>query len=33
MALVVIIAVGASAGTVQAFNARERADAARIWTP
>lgn len=33
MALVVILAVGASAGTVQAFNDREHADAARIWTP
>jgi len=33
MALAVILAIGASAGTVQAFNDRDRADAARIWTP
>lgn len=33
MALVVILAVGASAGTVQAFNDRDRADVARTWTP
>lgn len=33
MALVVIAAVGASAGMVQAFSDRDRADAARIWTP
>jgi hypothetical protein len=33
MAMVVILAMGASAGTVQAFNDRDRADAARIWTP
>lgn len=33
MALVVIAAVGASAGTVQAFNARNHADAPRTWTP
>lgn len=33
MALAVIVAVGASAGTVQAFQDRDRAEAARIWTP
>ena len=33
MALAVILAIGVSAGTVQAFNDRDRADAARIWTP
>ncbi len=33
MAMGVIAAIGASAGTVQAFNARDRADAARTWTP
>jgi len=33
MAMVVILAMGLSAGTVQAFNDRDRADAARIWTP
>ncbi|MBO9546216.1 hypothetical protein [Caulobacter sp.] len=33
MALVVIAAVGASAGMVQAFNDRDRASAAAMWTP
>lgn len=33
MALAVIVAIGASAGTVQAFNDRDHANAARIWTP
>lgn len=33
MAVVVILAIGASAGTVQAFQDRSRADAALIWTP
>jgi len=33
MALAVILAVGASAGMVQAFNDRQHADAARMWTP
>lgn len=33
MALAVIAAVGASAGTVQAFHDHQRADAARMWTP
>ncbi len=33
MALVVIAAVGASAGMVQAFNDRDRAAAANMWTP
>ncbi|MGH1557703.1 hypothetical protein ACRAWD_07355 [Caulobacter segnis] len=32
MALAVIVAVGASAGTVQAFNSRQHADAASMWT-
>ena len=33
MALVVIAAVGASAGMVQAFNDRERTSATSMWTP
>jgi hypothetical protein len=33
VALAVIVAIGASAGTVQAFNDRNHADATRIWTP
>jgi hypothetical protein len=33
MALVVIVAIGVSAGTVQAFNDRAHADAAATWTP
>ena len=33
MALVVIAAVGASAGMVQAFNDRERVSVANMWTP
>lgn len=33
MALVVIAVVGASAGMVQAFNDRGRADASSMWTP
>lgn len=33
MALAVIVAVGASAGMVQAFNDRDRASAAAMWTP
>ncbi|WP_454718376.1 hypothetical protein [Caulobacter segnis] len=33
MALVVIAAVGASAGMVQAFKDRDRASAAAMWTP
>lgn len=33
MALVVIAVMGASAGTVQAFHDRQRADAVRMWTP
>ena len=33
MALAVIVAVGASAGTVQAFNNRQNAHAVSMWTP
>jgi len=33
MALVVIAAIAASAGMVQAFQGRERAYAAEYWTP
>lgn len=33
MALAVIVLVGASAGMVQAFNDRDRASVAAMWTP
>lgn len=33
MALAVIVAVGAAAGTVQAFNDRQHANATSMWTP
>jgi len=33
MAVAVIVVMGASAGTVQAFHDHQRADAMQMWTP